>query len=342
MRVRKAVVTAAGRGARVYPAADTVQQAMLPLVDRDGIAKPVLQIIAEEALESGIEELCVVCAPGDEERYRAQLAASRETLVTAFKDMDWARRQVERLDDLTRRLHFTVQLQPLGYGHAVACARAFAAGEPFLLLLGDHLYVSYTGGRRCAAEVVALAESESCSVSAVQATREHLVGRYGTLTGARVAGKPGVYQIEKLREKPSLSQAELELQTPGLRAGHYLCFFGIHVLAPSIFEILDEHADRARAGGGRGEHQLTPALDELARRERYLALEVAGRRYDIGARYGALAAQIALALAGQEREAVLTTIVETIAESGALRGSASGWAGAGPTPGSAPGGGGPA
>ncbi len=321
MRVKKAVVTAAGRGARVYPAVDTVQQAMLPLVDRDGLAKPVLQIIAEEALESGIEELCVVCAPGDEPRYRAQIASSRETLRSAFKDMDWARRQAERLEDLLRRLQFTVQQQPLGYGHAVACARAFAAGEPVLLLLGDHLYVSDAPGRRCAAEVVRLAESESCSVSAVQATREHLVGRYGTLTGSRVGGQPGVYQIERIREKPSLSQAELDLQTPGLRAGHYLCFFGIHVLTPAIFEILEENADRARSGGGPAEHQLTPALDELARRERYLALEVAGRRYDIGARFGALAAQVAVGLAGSERDTVLATIVETMAEAGALRGA---------------------
>jgi UTP--glucose-1-phosphate uridylyltransferase len=322
MRVKKAVITAAGRGARVYPASDTVQQAMLPLVDRDGLAKPVLQIIAEEALESGIEELCVVCAPGDEARYRAQMTTSRETLRSAFKDLDWARRQAERLDDLMRRTTFTTQEQPLGYGHAVACARGFAGDEPFLLLLGDHLYVSDAPGRRCAAEVVRLAESESCSVSAVRATREHLVGRYGTLTGARVGGRPGVYQIERIREKPSLSQAELELQTPGLRTGHYLCFFGIHVLTPGAFEILEENADRARVDGGPGEHQLTPALDELARRERYLAVEVAGRRYDISARFGALAAQVALALAGTERDAVLATIVETMAEAGALRAAA--------------------
>jgi UTP--glucose-1-phosphate uridylyltransferase len=294
---------------------------MLPLVDRDGLAKPVLQIIAEEALETGIEELCVVCAPGDESRYRAQLEASRQTLLTAFKDLEWARHQAERLDDLARRLRYAVQEQPLGYGHAVACARAFAAGEPFLLLLGDHLYVSHTPGRRCAAAVVALAEGDACAVSAVQATREHLVRRYGTLTGSHVSGHPGVYQIEKIREKPSLSQAELELQTPGLRAAHYLCFFGVHVLTPAVFEILEEFADRSRSGSREGEHQLTPALDELARRERYLALEVKGRRYDISGRFGALAAQIALALGGSEREAVLTTIVETMAESGALEGT---------------------
>ncbi|MBN2370962.1 MAG: NTP transferase domain-containing protein [Vicinamibacteria bacterium] len=317
MRVRKALITAAGRGARAYPASDTVQRAMLPLVDRDGLAKPVLQIIAEEAIESGIEELCVVCAPGDEPRYREQIEASQQTLRTEYRDTEWARRQAECLGDLLRRLHFAVQEEPLGYGHAVLCARAFAGDEAVLLLLGDHLYVSHDPACRCAAQVVRLAEGDSCAVSAVQATREHLVGRYGTLTGARIAGRPGVYQIERIREKPSLSQAELELQTPGLRVGHYLCFFGMHVLTPPVFEILADAARESPSSGG--ELQLTPALNELARRERYLALEVTGRRYDIGARFGALQAQVALALAGVERESVLTTIVETIAEARGMR-----------------------
>jgi UTP--glucose-1-phosphate uridylyltransferase len=312
MRIRKAVITAAGRGAKVYPAADTVQRAMQPLVDRDGLSKPVLQIIAEEALSSGIEELCVVCAPGDEPRYREQVAASQRTLVTAYKDAAWAQREADRLADLLRRLSFAEQESPQGYGHAVLCARAFAAEEPVLLLLGDHLYVSYDPERRCAAQIVELAQNESCAVSAVQATREHLVGRYGTLTGSRVAGGAGVYQIERIMEKPSASQAEVELATPGLRAGHYLCFFGIHVLTPLVFQLLADADAGVRAQGG--DLQLTPHLDELARRERYLALEVAGRRYDISARFGALQSQIALGLAGTERETLLTTLVESMAE----------------------------
>jgi UTP--glucose-1-phosphate uridylyltransferase len=318
MRVRKAVITAAGRGARAYPAVDTVQRAMLPLVDRDGLAKPVIQIIAEEALESGIEELCVVCAPGDEPRYREQVQASQQTLLTAYKDSPWAAREAERLADLLRRLQFVEQTEPLGYGHAVLSARHFAAGEPVLLLLGDHLYISRDPSRRCAAQVVGLAEQESCAVSAVQATREHLVGRYGTLTGARVPGQPGVYQIERLLEKPSLSQAELEVQTPGLRAGHYLCFFGIHVLTPLAFQLLTD-AETETVDAGR-ELQLTPYLNELARRERYLALEVAGRRYDIGGRFGSLQAQVALALSGSDRDTILATLVETIAEAHELAG----------------------
>src|SRR6267142_3264173 len=92
-RVRKAVITAAGRGTRQYPASDTVQKAMLPLVDRDGLTKPVLQIIAEEALESGIEEICVVCAPGDEAVYRQHFRSYAENLRSAFKGVNWAEEQ---------------------------------------------------------------------------------------------------------------------------------------------------------------------------------------------------------------------------------------------------------
>jgi len=312
VQVRKAVITAAGRGVRVYPAADTVQKGMLPFIDRDGINKPVIQIIAEEALESGIEEICVVCAPGDEERYLDRFTLLRENLLAAYKGVDWAREQENRLNDLLRRLHFRPQKEPLGYGHAVLCARDFVGSEPFLLLLGDHLYISDVPGKRCAQQLIDLAHQQDCSVAAVHATHEHLVGRYGTLTGKRVPNYRGVYQIEKILEKPSLSQAELEVHTPGLRAGYYLCFFGMHVLAPSLFDILTEHLEAGSTS--RLDLPLTPALQELARREKYLALEVEGSRYDIGARLGLLATQLALGLAGRNRDQVLTTVVELLAE----------------------------
>ena len=307
MRINKAVITAAGRGVRLYPATDPVQKAMLPLIDRDGIAKPVLQIIAEEALAGGIEEVCIVCTPGDEARYLDAFRALRDNLLDAFNGVEWARREAEQIDNLLRRLHFAVQREPLGYGHAVACARGFTGDEPFLLLLGDHLYIADRPGERCARQILALAEGQACAVAAVQATRESRIGNYGTLSGQHISTLPGVYQIERIIEKPSVSLAELELLTPGLRAGYYFCFFGMHVLTPTIFDLL---ADASRAGG---EFGLTPALQELARREKYLALEVAGKRHDVGQKYGPLEAQLALSLAGADREAVLTTIVELLA-----------------------------
>jgi UTP--glucose-1-phosphate uridylyltransferase len=309
MKVRRAVITAAARGERLYPVADTIQKAMLPVVDLDGLHKPVIQIIAEEAFSSGIEEICVVCAPGDGERYVSAFTSLRDNLVKSYKGSDWATQQADKIDYLLSRLQFAEQAEALGYGHAVYCARDFVQGEPFLLLLGDYLYVSAVAGQRCAAQLVALATQQDCSVSAVNPTIEHQIGRYGTLTGKHVPAQQGVYEIEKIIEKPSLSTAELELQTSGLRAGYYLCFFGMHVLTPTIFNILERHQSQ-----GTGNLLLTPALQELAETEKYLALEVKGTRYDLSRRHGLLRAQLALGLAGEAHGETLTTMVELLAE----------------------------
>ncbi|PJJ58723.1 UTP--glucose-1-phosphate uridylyltransferase [Hymenobacter chitinivorans] len=309
MKIKKAVITAAARGQRLYPVADTIQKAMLPVVDVDGLHKPTIQIIAEEAFGSGIEELCVVCAPGDGPRYVAAFTSLRDNLIKTYQNIDWARQQAEKIDHLLSRLQFAEQTEALGYGHAVACAREFVGHEPFLLLLGDYLYVSDVAGKRCAAQVLELATQQECAVAAVNPTIEHQINRYGTLTGKHVAGQAGVYQIDKIIEKPSLSTAELELQTPGLRAGYYLCFFGMHVLTPSIFPILQKQLD-----AGSANVLLTPALQELAETEKYLALEVRGNRYDLSRRHGLLRAQLALGLAGEAHDETLTTMVELLAE----------------------------
>jgi UTP--glucose-1-phosphate uridylyltransferase len=160
--------------------------------------------------------------------------------------------------------------------------------------------------------LIDLATKESCSVSAVNPTIEHQIHRYGTLTGKHVPNNDGVYQIEKLIEKPSLSTAELELQTPGLRAGYYLCFFGIHVFTPVVFELLQKEMKKGDAN-----ILLTPVLQTLASSEKYLALEVKGNRYDLSRRHGLLRAQIALGLAGQAHDETLTTMVELLAEANA-------------------------
>lgn len=321
MHITKAVITAAGRGPRQYPGSDTVQKALLPLVDRDGLTKPVLQIIAEEALESGIEEICVVTAPGDEEVYRRHFRSYEEMLHSAFRGVAWAEEQARRLGELVGRLRFAVQPEPSGYGHAVWCARAFVGHEPFLLLLGDHVYISRDlapASRRCARQLLDLAESESCAVSAVQATREHLIHQYGTLAGKKISHDPNIYAIEKILEKPTPTMAELHLHVPGLRAGHYLCFFGMHVLMPRVFDILDESVRSAQkeATVDHAPIQLTTALDQLAREERYLALETRGSRHNLGIKYGFVEAQIALALAGQDRESMLASLLESVVRLG--------------------------
>lgn len=277
MRITKAVITAAGRGQRNLP--------LQTLVDQDGAEKAVLRILLEEVLRARIEEVCLVVSPGDEEAY-ARVAG-----------------------DHAGRLRFVVQEEPLGYGHAVYCARDFVGGDPFLHLVSDHLAVSRTA-KGCAEQLVEVAEAEQCAVSAVQTTRENLIGRYGVIGGQRVAGRQGLYRIETVVEKPTPTEAEEKLLVPGLRAGHYLAFFGMHVLTPAVMELLG----RAIAQGpSNGAVSLSGALDELARREQYLAFETSGWRYDVGARYGLLTAQLALALAGRDRDEVLTRLVELLA-----------------------------
>lgn len=312
MQIKKAVITAAARGERLYPVADPVQKSMLPIIDTDGISKPLIQIIAEEAFSSGIEEICIICAPGDEKRYVENFQSLHSSLLKVYKHNDWAELQALRIKDLLERIIFKVQEKPLGYGHAVLQAKSFVKDESFLLLLGDYLYISGIKGKGCASQLIELAVKENCSVSAVNPTIEHLISKYGTLTGRPVLNNENVFQIEKIIEKPSISQAELELQTPGLRAGYYLCFFGMHVFKPIIFDFLDEYIKEKKETEN---ILLTPCQNKLALSDKYLAMEVKGNRYDTSKKLGLLQAQIALGLAGTTKEEVLTSIIQIMAES---------------------------
>jgi UTP--glucose-1-phosphate uridylyltransferase len=276
MHITKAVITAAGRNQRTLP--------MQTLTDRDGAEKSVLAILVEEVLSAGIDEIAVVVAPGDEGPYAAAVG------------------------DHAGRLHFIPQIDPRGYGHAIYCAKAFTGDAPFLHLVGDHLYVS-GDTQSCAQQLVAVAEVEDCAVSAVQATRENLLPYYGTVGGKRVSGRKDLYEIDTVIEKPTPTEAELHLIVPGLRAGHYLCFFGMHVLTPAVMEILESRISES----ANQRVTLSEALAVLATREKYLALEERALRYDVGVKYGLLVAQMALALSGDDRDEVLARLVELLA-----------------------------
>ncbi len=275
MRVKKCVLTAAAPSQRRLP--------LQMLIDRDGVERSILAILFDEAARAGIEEVAVVVCPGDGEVYAAVAG------------------------EHAARVRFIEQPEPRGYAHALACARSFTAGEPFLHMVGDHLFVSHDGNG-CAARLVALAGQEDCSISAVQATREGQITQFGAIGGQPVAGKPGLYRIDAVLEKPTPTEAEQRLFVPGLRAGHYLCFFGLHVFTPAVMDLVEELSRQTS-----GPCSVSAALDTLARSERYLALEMQDRRYDLGARYGLLHAQLALALSGADRAAILASLVEMLA-----------------------------
>lgn len=275
--ITRAVITAAGPGQRTLP--------LQRMVDRDGTPKSVLRIMLEEALRAGVDEICVVIYPGDAEPYAA--AAGEHA----------------------GRLRFVEQPAPRGYGHALACARACVGDAPFLHLVGDHLWISH-GPRGCAEQLVAVARAEGCTVSAVQPSRESLLPYYGVVGGHRLPGAQDLYLVDTVCEKPTPTEAEQRLVVPGLRAGHYLCFFGMHVLTPGVMAILDRRVREAGEGGG---VTLAEALDELSAHERHLALANLGSRYDVGGKYGVLTAQLALALGGVDRDEVQTALIELLA-----------------------------
>ena len=275
MKVRKALITAANPRQRELP--------LQMLIDQQGEAKSALQIILEEAAGAGVEEFGIIVCPGDESAYAGACGALRD------------------------RVRFVAQRDPRGYGHAVLCGREFIGGETFLHLVGDHLHVA-NGSVSCARQLISVAESEDTPVSAVQPTHEGLLTAYGTVGGRLVGGERPLYQIETVIEKPTPTVAEQQLLVQGLRAGYYLCFFGMHVLPPEILDLLEEQAKAAGRSLG-----LSPALHALASRRRYLAFSIAGRRYDIGATYGLLFAQLALTLAGRDRDRILTQLVELLA-----------------------------
>ena len=156
-KVRKAVITAAGRGTRQYPASTAVQKEMFPLVDRDGLTKPVIQIIGEEAIDSGIEEICIITQPGEEKQYREYFRRLDDEMVKTFRGKDWAILAREKLGAFGERLYFAEQHSPEGYGHAVYQARKFVGDEPFLLMLGDHVYISDVKDR-CARQLIRVYE----------------------------------------------------------------------------------------------------------------------------------------------------------------------------------------
>ena len=276
MQVRKAVITAAAPDQNRLP----LQQ----LVDRDGEDKTALQLIVEETLAAGVEEICVVIKPGDQAAYEQASGNHLGSLV------------------------FVTQPQPLGYAHAISQAKSFVGDDPFLHLVGDHLYLSSTD-RPCAEQLIHVANEFECAVSAVQSTRENKLPYFGIVSGTHVPRRDGLFEVERVVEKPTPTLAEQELITPGLRSGHYLGFFGMHVLTAEIMSAID----RLLAEGSKAKPTLSDAAALLRDRQRYLAYQVQGGRYNLGVKYGLLIAQLAIGLSGRDRDYILTELVDLLA-----------------------------
>jgi UTP--glucose-1-phosphate uridylyltransferase len=304
-RVRKAVITAGGMGTRHFPATRALQKELMPLVDRDGLMKPTLLIIMEEAWQSGVEEFCIVVSPCRERCFRELFRPPTREEAAWLRGRRWAGEAMARLCAIGERTTLVVQDSPEGYGHAVYQARRFVGEEPFLLLLGDHLCLSRTPVP-CSRQVMEAHSRSGAAVSGVCRKPEERLQLYGTVGADALAGSPGLFEVRSLVEKPSVQLAREALRTPGLAAGEYFCFFGSHVLPRSLFELL-EHLVRNDVRE-RGEIQLTGALKLLGDQERYLALEIEGDAYDMGIPECYLETQIALAARSPFRDRLFPSL----------------------------------
>lgn len=267
MRVRKAVIPAAGFGTRMLPATKAQPKEMLPIVDT-----PVIQHVVAEAVASGIDDILIITGRGkqaiedyfDRSPELEQALAGKQALLEAIRSIAGH-----------ASIHFIRQQQPLGLGHAVAMARRHVGDEPFAVLLPDELFVA---AEPCLHQLIRQAESRRASVVAVRNVPLEQVSRYGIV--ASTAVEPGLHRVTSLVEKPEVSAAPSTLAVVGR-----------YVLQAGVFAILEQ-----LPAGRLGEIQLTDALRVLAGREPVLACEVEGRRYDVGEKLGYLQATVEFAL----------------------------------------------
>ena len=278
--IRKAVIPAAGLGTRHFPASHAVKKELFPVVAPDGIARALVHYHLLDLFAAGIEEVCLIVQPGDEGVFRAYLAGPPAEYLGRLEKYPALREEARRMAAMSERVCYVVQATQDGYGHAVFQSRDFAGGEPVLLCLGDHLFRG--GAASCSAQMIAaFGQNPGRSLSAVNRINADELKGYGTIAGVRRREDPQVIDVTRIIEKPAVAVAREHLRVDGLGPDEFLGWFGMHVLMPSIYEIL---AEMIRDGvRDNGEFQLTRAQEIQRAREGYTALEMRdGKRYDFG------------------------------------------------------------
>ncbi|MGW8181816.1 MAG: sugar phosphate nucleotidyltransferase, partial [bacterium] len=222
-------------------------------------------------------EVIIIVQKQDLERYR-DLFLTQVSIENYNKLPAHSQEFAKRLLEIGRYVRFAVQEHQEGFGHAIYCSRELLEDEPFLLMLGDHIYRS-DGERSCAQQLLEAFEVHNSSVVGLRQTSEDQIGSFGTVGGSWIEdGK--LLNITEFAEKPTVDFARSNLNVPGIRKGDYLTLFGQYVVKPQLFQYLEEHIENNLRE--KGEFQLTSALDRLRQEDGFLGLVVDGQRFDIG------------------------------------------------------------
>lgn len=285
LRVRKAIIPAAGLGTRFLPATKAMPKEMLPIVD-----KPTIQYIVEEAISSGIEDILIVTGKGKraiEDHFDNSFELEQNLLNKGKLEL---LNEVQKSSQMVD-IHYIRQKEPKGLGHAIWCARKFIGNEPFAVLLGDDIIQSDTP---CLKQMMDQYERFSSSILGVQSVSPEQVSRYGIVDGKEVSDR--FYNINGLVEKPNLEEAPSNL-----------AIMGRYILTPRVFDILE-----TQPPGAGGEIQLTDAIAALNHFEAVYAYEFEGKRYDVGEKMGFIETTIEFALKHEELKYPLLKFLEEI------------------------------
>jgi UTP--glucose-1-phosphate uridylyltransferase len=281
LMIRKAIIPIAGLGTRHFPASHAVKKEFFPVVGTDGIARALFHYHLLELDAAGIEEICIIIQPGEDAAVRDYLNGPDDAYLKRLEKYPALQAEAARMKKYSERITFAVQREQEGYGHAVFQTKNFANGEMVLLGLGDHLFRGKpVSPYRELAEMAVVSNGKS--VSAVNRITADQLGGYGTIAGRRRADNARLIDVSLIIEKPTAAVAREKLHVDGLPAETWLGWFGMHLLAPGIYEILGEMIrDNVRDNG---EFQLTRAQEIQRQREGYLALEMTNdaRRFDFG------------------------------------------------------------
>ena len=281
--VRKAIIPVAGFGTRLYPATRGLKKDFFPIPCADGMVRPVILILLEELVQSGMEEICLVLGSEEERQQYSDFFERPLSDEHLHKLTPEAQEYENHILDIGKRLRYVYQREKRGFGHAVYQAAQFAGNEPVMLLLGDTLYRSESA-KPCALQMVEEYERYNSLMVSVHPIPLAEVSRYGILHGVWEDKERTVLNVDVMMEKPKSSYAEDYLGVRNKKGDkEYYSVFGQYILTPEVFSQLHEDIMQKEIDGDHvSEIELTSALEAVRKRSGMMGIRLKGRMYDMG------------------------------------------------------------
>jgi len=280
--VHRAIIPVAGFGTRLYPATRAIKKDFFPIPCPDGMVRPVILILLEELIQSGIEEICLVLGSEEERRLYADFF-ERPLSEEHLRKLPKACQEYEnRILDIGKRLRYVYQREKRGFGHAVYQAAEFARNEPVLLMLGDTLYHSLTN-KPCALQLIEAYERYNSLIVGLYPVELGDVSHFGIMTGVWEDKAECILNVSAIAEKPTSSYAEEFLGVRNSLGDYEYCsVFGQYILTPDVFQQLAADIKLADAEGSQKEIELTSALEAVRSRDGMIGVRLNSQRFDMG------------------------------------------------------------